>query len=209
MADSSTSDLAARIDRLESLEQIRQLASRYALSVDMRDFDALVNLYTEDTRISKTERGRQALKGVFAKVMRQFSVTSHQIGNHVIDFDGADHADGVVYCHAEHEIAGQWWVMQMLYVDRYTRVDGRWYFQWRLPCSLYGVDVTTAPSGPHKLRWPGRAPEDGLFHAPFPSFDAFAKDVLAGEVPLRPINVDRFIESMRQGQPLPKFPTLL
>ena len=36
-------DLAARLDRVEATEGIRQLAARYALAVDMRDLDALVD----------------------------------------------------------------------------------------------------------------------------------------------------------------------
>ena len=39
----SMTDLEARIDRLESLDAIRQLVSKYALSLDMRDVDAHVN----------------------------------------------------------------------------------------------------------------------------------------------------------------------
>ena len=32
--------LLARIDRLESLDEIRQLPAKYSLSLDMRDMDA-------------------------------------------------------------------------------------------------------------------------------------------------------------------------
>jgi zinc transport system permease protein len=48
------SDLAsieARLDRLESLEQIRQLPARYGLALDMRDMDALAGLFVEDVRV--------------------------------------------------------------------------------------------------------------------------------------------------------------
>ena len=34
--------LAQRIERLESIEEIRQLPARYSLALDMRDLDALV-----------------------------------------------------------------------------------------------------------------------------------------------------------------------
>ena len=37
--------LAARIERLEALEEIRMLAAKYSLSLDMRDLDAHVNLF--------------------------------------------------------------------------------------------------------------------------------------------------------------------
>ena len=42
-----------RIDRLESLDAIRQLVAKYSLSLDMRDLDAHVNLFAEDIRVSR------------------------------------------------------------------------------------------------------------------------------------------------------------
>ena len=45
--------LLVRIDRLESLDEIRQLAAKYSLALDMRDMDAMVNLFPEDVRVGK------------------------------------------------------------------------------------------------------------------------------------------------------------
>jgi len=74
-------DLEARIDRLESLDAIRQLVSKYALSLDMRDVDAHVNLFAEDIRVSREASGRAALKVWLDAMMRdQFTGTSHHIG---------------------------------------------------------------------------------------------------------------------------------
>ena len=36
----SQNDIVARLDRLESLDAIRQLAAKYSLALDMRDIDA-------------------------------------------------------------------------------------------------------------------------------------------------------------------------
>jgi hypothetical protein len=55
-------DLLARIDRLESLEEIRQLPAKYALSLDMLDLDAHVNLFAPDIRVSRGKIGRSHLK---------------------------------------------------------------------------------------------------------------------------------------------------
>ena len=49
MTDSRS--LEDRLDRLESVEGIRQLAARYALSLDMRDLDAHVNLFAPEVRV--------------------------------------------------------------------------------------------------------------------------------------------------------------
>ena len=56
------SNLEERIDQLESLDQIRQLASKYAVSLDMRALDMHVNLFVSDVRVGKSDQGRQALK---------------------------------------------------------------------------------------------------------------------------------------------------
>ena len=59
MADT---DINSRLDRLESLDEIRQLAAKYSLSLDMRDLDAHVNLFAPDIRVSRELTGRAALK---------------------------------------------------------------------------------------------------------------------------------------------------
>ena len=41
-----------RLDRLESLDQIRQLPAKYALTLDMRDIDAMVSLFAPDVRVN-------------------------------------------------------------------------------------------------------------------------------------------------------------
>ena len=167
-------DLLARIDRLESLDAIRQLAARYSLALDMRDLDALVNLFPEDVRVSREQSGRPALKRWMDDTLRQqFTGTSHHIGNHIIEFDDADHALGVVYSKNEHETGGEWVIMQMLYWDNYERIDGRWYFRRRLPCYWYATDLNKPPIGDRKMRWPGREPYEGAFHDLFPSWKRF------------------------------------
>jgi hypothetical protein len=54
--------LLARTERIEAIDEIRQLASKYALAIDMRDLDAIVGLYIDDVKVTKEEKGRQALK---------------------------------------------------------------------------------------------------------------------------------------------------
>ena len=96
--------LLERIDRLESLDDIRQLAAKYSLSLDMRDLDAHVNLFVDDIRVSRELVGRAHLKRWLDDTLRmQFTGTSHHIGNHIIEFEDPDRAHGVVYSKNEHE----------------------------------------------------------------------------------------------------------
>jgi hypothetical protein len=167
--------LQARIDRLESLDEIRQLAARYSLSLDMRDMDAHVNLFAPDIRVSREKVGRAHLKRWLDDTLRlQFTGTSHHIGNHIIEFDDPDHAHGVVYSKNEHETLcangqSEWVIMQMLYWDNYERMDGRWYFRRRLPCYWYATDMNKPPIGDNKMRWPDRDPYAGAYHDLWPS----------------------------------------
>jgi len=65
-----------RLDRLESLDEIRQLAAKYSVTLDMRDLDMHVNLFVPDVRVGKNGEGRQALK-VWADATFQRQIYRH------------------------------------------------------------------------------------------------------------------------------------
>lgn len=200
--------LVQRLDRLESIEEIRQLVGKYALSLDMRDLDAHVGLFAPDIRVGREKTGRQHLKAWVDDTLRwQFTGTSHHIGQHIIEFTDPDNAIGVVYSKNEHETGAEWVIMQMLYWDDYQRIDGRWYFRRRLPCYWYATDLNKPPIGDMKMRWPGRAPYPGTFHDLFPSWKSFwagapERDHLP-EV-AEPAPLEQFLQRMRGDTPPPK-----
>jgi hypothetical protein len=92
-----------RLDRMESLAAIQQLPVRYAMSLDSRDMDTLVGLFVPDVRVGRDASGREALKAWFTPTMQVMRTSIHLVANHIVDFDDADHAGGVVYCHDELE----------------------------------------------------------------------------------------------------------
>ena len=204
--------LLARIDRLESLDEIRQLPAKYSLSLDMRDMDAHVNLFAADIRVSREKVGRAHLKRWLDDTLRlQFTGTSHHIGNHIIEFDDANHAHGVVYSKNEHETPcangqSQWVIMQMLYWDNYERIDGRWYFRRRLPCYWYATDINKPPVGDNKMRWPNRESYEGAYHELWPSWQEFWANPPVGHDPevAAPAPLDEFLNTMRRGAAEPK-----
>ncbi len=214
------SPLEQRIDRLESLDAIRQLVAKYALSLDMRDLDAHVNLFAEDIRVSRDKVGRAHLKRWLDDTLRlQFTGTSHQTGNHIIEFDDPDHAYGIVYSKNEHETpatggagtegAAEWVIMQMIYWDNYQRIDGQWYFRRRLPCYWYATDLNKPPIGEKKMRWPDREAYDGAYHELFPSWKAFwqnppGEDQTDLAEVAAPAPLGEFLKTMRAGHPDPK-----
>lgn len=137
-----------RLDRMESLAAIQQLAVRYALAVDSRDMDTIAALFASDVRVGKDAHGRDALKAWFDEVLRHPRATVHFVGNHVVDFHDADHASGIVYCHDELErpLTGRWELGKLQYWDDYVRVDGEWCFARRRFHRWYLVDALERPA---------------------------------------------------------------
>jgi hypothetical protein len=205
-ADRTAKALTRRIDRLESIDEIRMLAAKYSLSLDMRDVDAHVNLFAPDIRVGRERTGRRHLKTwVDAMLRDQFTGTSHHIGGHVIEFTDADHAHGVVYSKNEHETGAEWIIMQMLYWDDYERIGGRWYFRRRLPCYWYATDLNHPPTGERKMRWPGREAYEGSWHDLWPSWKSFWSNRPAGDAEVAPpAPLGEFLTTMRRGSPDPK-----
>ncbi|MCP5395271.1 MAG: nuclear transport factor 2 family protein [Sphingomonadaceae bacterium] len=198
--------LEQRIDRLESLDAIRQLPAKYALALDMRDMDAMVSLFPANVRVGRESSGRLALRAYMDTTLRSpFTGTSHHIGGHIIEFDDPDHAHGVVYSKNEHETGDEWVIMQMMYSDNYVRQDGRWYFARRLPLYWYASDLNKPPIGEKKMRWPDSEWVEGNFHKLFPSFEEFwAREGDHGGPVAEPAPLEKFLETMRRGKEAPK-----
>jgi hypothetical protein len=138
---------AEQLDRLTSLAEIEQLPRRYARALDARDLDALVELFVPDVRVGRERSGRAALRAWFVETLRPLRTTIHFVGNHVVDFDDADHARGVVYCRDEVELPGRgtWEVGNLQYWDTYERVHGDWCFARRRVHRWYQCDATERP----------------------------------------------------------------
>ncbi len=180
-------ELATRIERLEAIEAIRQLASRYALAIDVRDPDALMELFVEDVQVGKDRVGRAALKEWFDIILRtRIKQTAHIVMNHVIEFESEEAAYGVVYCRAEHELDKHFVVQQMQYWDTYVRRDAIWYFRRRIPLAWYATDVLDRPVGEQKVRWPDQAPRHGELPQWWASWEEYWRSAPpTAETPLR------------------------
>ena len=158
--------LERRVDQLLSVREIQELAYRYALAVDSRDLESLVALFVEDVGPGMDSRerdhsyelhptiGRDALRNWFRNALASFEMSILSVSNHVIDFVDSDHASGVVYCHAEMAVGGEWIAQAIQYRDTYERVGGHWYFQYRQHLMWYSLDAREVPLGPDPVRFP-------------------------------------------------------
>ena len=172
MSDPAT---LARLDRLESLLEIQQLAVRYAMALDARDIDAWLALFVEDVDCGRRGKGREALRSFIEPAVRDFYRTVHQITGQVVDELEGDHARGRVYCRAEHEFGDRWIVQAICYFDTYERRDGRWCFARRDEDFFYSCDQLEHPQDARFQRWPGPAPKHapGMMTTRAPSWRAF------------------------------------
>lgn len=163
-----------RLDRMESLAAIQQLAARYAHALDARDMETLVGLFHPDVRVGRDRTGRAALAEYFSALMARFGVSVHLVANHAVDFQDRDHATGVVSCRDElGEVDGDGWrVGAIQYWDDYERVDGQWCFTRRRLHRWYLVDADERP-GPGKGCNATDGFRDGLLPQANPSWDTF------------------------------------
>jgi hypothetical protein len=157
-------------------EQIRQLASRYAIALDSRDIDTLIGLFVEDVRVGRDLVGREALRVSFTDQLRDLGVTILVVGNHVIDVVDEDHATGIVSCRGEIEMGEQWVVQAIQYHDTYERRDGAWLFVRRRHLLFYGSDMLSRPIGLPLANWPSNAIGKGELPEMLPTWQAFHSD---------------------------------
>ena len=122
-------------------EQIRQLASRYAVALDARDLDTLVALFVDDVQVGRGASGHAALRENFRSQLRDLGVTILHVANHVIDVVDADHATGIVSCRAEIERDSARIVQSIQYHDTYERRAGTWLFAHRKHLLFYDGDA--------------------------------------------------------------------
>ena len=167
-------DLAARIDRLESIEAIRDITARYPILLDARDLEGLVELFVDDVKAGPdAERGRGPLLEHYHRLCRGWGYTVHQVFQQAIDFESPDKAMGHVYCKAEHDIDGHFVVAMLRYHDRYERRDGKWYFRWRRTPMWYVTEINEAPIGDDRIRWPDRPREDAPLPGAWETYRSF------------------------------------
>jgi hypothetical protein len=157
--------------------EIQQLAHRYAVYVDARELDALVELFVPDVKVGSDASGRAALRASFERQLRATGVSFLQVGNHVVDFEDDTHASGVVYCRGEIQEGGREstrWIVQLIqYHDRYERRGGRWLFVRRKHLLVYGADLGQSPLGLPPADWPRRQTGWGTVPGVLPSWRRF------------------------------------
>lgn len=161
------------VTRLVANDEIRSLASRYAVAVDSRDLDSLVALFVDDVRVGGGRTGRSALREAFDSSLSAVGVTMLHVGTHQIDLAGPDDATGLVYCLGQVAVDDRWIHQSILYRDTYARRDGTWLFVRRVHELWYGQDAGSNPLHQPPANWPARHDGRGTVPESFPSWERF------------------------------------
>jgi uncharacterized protein (TIGR02246 family) len=164
------------LERLAAYEAIRQLAAHYAVAMDSRDLDALVNLFVDDVRVGRDVHGRAALKESFDGMLREIGVSILNIGTHAITLVDDDHATGVVYCKGEIQDGDRWIHQAIVYSDKYERRDGRWLFVRRIHELFYGAEAPVNPMALPPADWPAHHDGRGTLPERWESWQRFHRE---------------------------------
>jgi 3-phenylpropionate/cinnamic acid dioxygenase small subunit len=125
------------MSEVEDREQIRELYSRYAITIDEGDSDNWVKCFTEDGVFESPRLGRhsgqQGLRkftGIYKDSLHGAQVR-HVISNLSLQLEG-NHGTGICYLTYYHSKAGKSELAAVGgYRDTLQKVDGRWLFASR------------------------------------------------------------------------------
>ena len=127
-----STDLEARLRRLEDIEAIKQLKARYcAYADDGYDADGMAALYTEDGvwdggRTFGRAEGREAIRRHFSGAADRISIARHQVMNPIIEVDGdVAHGHWLLFQPCTDARASAAW-LAATYADTYRRVGDTW-----------------------------------------------------------------------------------
>jgi hypothetical protein len=124
-----TQDFAARLQRLEDIEEIKALIAQYAWHVPRCEIDQLVALFTQDGEFRGGEhvlKGRERVRAHFAVLTPNSTVPLVQ--NILVKVNG-DTATAT--CKMSSRWLGPGPGFVGWYEDEFRRVDGKWFFSSR------------------------------------------------------------------------------
>lgn len=111
----TSTDLEARVRRLEDRAEIVDAVVSYAVSIDRGDWVTFTNLFTDPVHIDFSEAGmpasdfpREAFAGFAGQALGQWDARQHISPNHQVVFDETDPDQAICYSYmyAQHHAKG-------------------------------------------------------------------------------------------------------
>lgn len=138
-----------RLQWAADMIEIQQLSYRYAICADSKDAAGIVALYAPTSLRYGEPIEHDELVKRFADSLSKSPLCILNVGNTLIDIDpdDPDRAKGTVYCRCEAEVefGKRWLIQQIVYHDKYVRLDGKWRFAERRHLLFYGADFGQPP----------------------------------------------------------------
>ena len=128
----------AELRRLLDRAEISEVQIRYATGTDSRDWELFRSCFTDEVEVDFSEGFGQPATRMTADAwvagtaprMESFKATQHMVTNHVITFDGDDHATCVSYVRASHHLPNSLGdsdqTVYGYYKNRFTRTPSGW-----------------------------------------------------------------------------------
>jgi ketosteroid isomerase-like protein len=138
--------LEERVARVEDRLAIRELVSRYNMSIDDRDLATVGSLFTENAFFGSIDgaMGATTRQGIVDQFKERYSVlgaTNHFTHDQVITFESPTRARGQVASHAEVWRKEKAMITALRYADIYEKADGAWRFAERRLSFMYYLNV--------------------------------------------------------------------
>ncbi len=142
------SALSLTVDRLDIIE----LTAKYAFRLDTRQFDSLMELFSDDSPVFDEEgfglgkfTGKDEIRHHFeADIYGQMENLCHMTVNHVVNKIRGDRASGNCHVFAQGDVrAGGFSRATAYYQDEYVREAGVWKFSSRKVIPLTRPEVGT------------------------------------------------------------------
>ena len=125
----------ARVDRLAALTDIRSLFVTYGQHLDSKDWDAYIQVFTEDIEFVAqigVVKGRSAIRELFDRTLKEVPQAFHVFSEPTIDVDGDAARTESMWMYVRTGRAGAPEVLQFgRYRDTLVRSDGRWFISRR------------------------------------------------------------------------------
>ena len=134
-----TTDLAARIQRLEDRAAISERVIQYAVAIDRADWTLYTDCFTDPVHIDFSAAGmpaqdfpREQFVGFARSGLSGFTARQHLSPNHLIEFSDADPDQAVCtsYMYAQHYLegaeGGDFFLMRGSYTNQLRRTADGW-----------------------------------------------------------------------------------
>jgi hypothetical protein len=125
-------DLESRVRRLEDHQSIVDVAVRYCVAVDRRDWQMLAGCFTSTVRTDSGELSGQEFVAIVAGALPGFRCTQHLSTNHIVTFDETDpdrakcESDMYAQHCLEESAHGTYYLLRARYSDQMVRTPDGW-----------------------------------------------------------------------------------